>query len=35
MARDAVEQSRPGHRRWCSMERCGNRAEQRTRYARG
>jgi predicted RNA-binding Zn ribbon-like protein len=29
-----VDLSRPGQRRWCSMERCGNRAKQRTRHAR-
>jgi predicted RNA-binding Zn ribbon-like protein len=29
-----VDLSRPGQRRWCSMERCGNRAKQRTRYRR-
>jgi predicted RNA-binding Zn ribbon-like protein len=26
-----VDLSRPGQRRWCAMERCGNRAKQRTR----
>jgi predicted RNA-binding Zn ribbon-like protein len=26
-----VDLSRPGKRRWCAMERCGNRAKQRTR----
>lgn len=26
-----VDLSRPGKRRWCSMERCGNRAKQRAR----
>jgi predicted RNA-binding Zn ribbon-like protein len=26
-----VDLSRPGRRRWCSMERCGNRAKQRAR----
>lgn len=30
-----VDTSRPGQRRWCSMERCGNRAKQRARYRRG
>ncbi|HET9140118.1 CGNR zinc finger domain-containing protein [Actinophytocola sp.] len=29
-----VDLSRPGQRRWCSMERCGNRAKQRTRHGR-
>lgn len=29
-----VDLSRPGQRRWCSMERCGNRAKQRTRSRR-
>lgn len=29
-----VDLSRPGRRRWCSMERCGNRAKQRTRHGR-
>jgi predicted RNA-binding Zn ribbon-like protein len=29
-----VDLSRPGQRRWCSMERCGNRAKQRARHAR-
>ena len=29
-----VDLSRPGRRRWCSMDRCGNRAKQRTRHAR-
>jgi predicted RNA-binding Zn ribbon-like protein len=27
-----VDTSRPGTRRWCSMERCGNRAKARTHY---
>ena len=27
-----VDTSRPGSRRWCSMERCGNRAKARTHY---
>jgi predicted RNA-binding Zn ribbon-like protein len=27
-----VDTSRPGNRRWCSMERCGNRAKARTHY---
>jgi predicted RNA-binding Zn ribbon-like protein len=27
-----VDTSRPGTRRWCSMERCGNRAKVRTHY---
>jgi predicted RNA-binding Zn ribbon-like protein len=27
-----VDLSRPGQRRWCSMQRCGNRAKQRTRH---
>ncbi|MCP3802880.1 CGNR zinc finger domain-containing protein [Allokutzneria sp. A3M-2-11 16] len=26
-----VDLSRPGQRRWCSMDRCGNRAKQRAR----
>jgi predicted RNA-binding Zn ribbon-like protein len=26
-----VDLSRPGQRRWCAMQRCGNRAKQRTR----
>lgn len=30
-----VDLSRPGQRRWCAMQRCGNRAKQRTRHARG
>ena len=29
-----VDLSRPGRRRWCSMERCGNRAKQRARHTR-
>ena len=29
-----VDLSRPGQRRWCSMDRCGNRAKQRARHAR-
>jgi predicted RNA-binding Zn ribbon-like protein len=29
-----VDTSRPGTRRWCSMERCGNRAKLRTHRAR-
>jgi predicted RNA-binding Zn ribbon-like protein len=29
-----VDASRPGRRRWCSMERCGNRAKIRTHRAR-
>jgi predicted RNA-binding Zn ribbon-like protein len=29
-----VDTSRPGKRRWCSMERCGNRAKVRTHRAR-
>ncbi|MFV2195628.1 CGNR zinc finger domain-containing protein [Nocardiopsis sp. LOL_012] len=29
-----VDTSRPGKRRWCSMERCGNRAKVRTLRAR-
>lgn len=29
-----VDLSRPGKRRWCAMERCGNRAKQRTRQQR-
>jgi predicted RNA-binding Zn ribbon-like protein len=29
-----VDTSRPGNRRWCSMERCGNRAKARTHYHR-
>jgi predicted RNA-binding Zn ribbon-like protein len=29
-----VDLSRPGRRRWCSMERCGNRAKQRARHER-
>ena len=29
-----VDTSRPGRRRWCSMERCGNRAKIRTHRAR-
>jgi predicted RNA-binding Zn ribbon-like protein len=29
-----VDLSRPGLRRWCSMERCGNRAKQRARHDR-
>lgn len=29
-----VDTSRPGTRRWCSMERCGNRAKIRTHRAR-
>jgi hypothetical protein len=29
-----VDTSRPGQRRWCSMERCGNRAKIRTHRAR-
>lgn len=27
-----LDTSRPGTRRWCSMERCGNRAKARTHY---
>lgn len=27
-----VDTSRPGTRRWCSMDRCGNRAKARTQY---
>lgn len=27
-----VDTSRPGSRRWCSMDRCGNRAKARTHY---
>jgi predicted RNA-binding Zn ribbon-like protein len=27
-----VDTSRPGTRRWCSMERCGNRAKARIHY---
>lgn len=27
-----VDTSRPGKRRWCSMERCGNRAKAKTHY---
>lgn len=27
-----VDTSRPGNRRWCSMDRCGNRAKARTHY---
>ncbi len=27
-----VDLSRPGQRRWCSMQRCGNRAKQRARH---
>ncbi|WP_211241773.1 CGNR zinc finger domain-containing protein [Patulibacter minatonensis] len=30
-----VDRSRPGRRRWCSMERCGNRAKTRGYRARG
>ena len=30
-----VDSSRPGQRRWCSMERCGNRSKLRARRARG
>ena len=30
-----VDTSRPGRRRWCSMERCGNRAKVRTHRSRG
>jgi predicted RNA-binding Zn ribbon-like protein len=30
-----VDSSRPGARRWCSMERCGNRHKLRARRARG
>ena len=30
-----VDTSRPGRRRWCSMERCGNRAKIRTHRTRG
>ncbi|MEV0319968.1 CGNR zinc finger domain-containing protein [Streptomyces sp. NPDC050658] len=30
-----VDTSRPGRRRWCSMERCGNRQKVRTHRARG
>jgi predicted RNA-binding Zn ribbon-like protein len=29
-----VDTSKPGTRRWCSMERCGNRAKARTHYQR-
>lgn len=29
-----VDQSRPGNRRWCSMERCGNRAKKHTHRQR-
>jgi predicted RNA-binding Zn ribbon-like protein len=29
-----VDTSRPGRRRWCSMQRCGNRAKMRTRNTR-
>ncbi len=29
-----VDLSRPGRRRWCSMDRCGNRAKQRARHER-
>ena len=29
-----VDTSRPGNRRWCSMERCGNRAKARAHYHR-
>lgn len=29
-----VDTSRPGRRRWCAMERCGNRAKQRARRNR-
>jgi predicted RNA-binding Zn ribbon-like protein len=29
-----VDTSRPGQRRWCSMERCGNRAKVREHRAR-
>lgn len=29
-----VDTSRPGKRRWCSMQRCGNRAKSRAHYAR-
>jgi predicted RNA-binding Zn ribbon-like protein len=29
-----LDTSRPGTRRWCSMERCGNRAKARTHYQR-
>ncbi|MCX4665151.1 CGNR zinc finger domain-containing protein [Streptomyces sp. NBC_01381] len=30
-----VDTSRPGRRRWCSMERCGNRQKARVHRARG
>ncbi|MEV7991413.1 CGNR zinc finger domain-containing protein [Streptomyces sp. NPDC086077] len=30
-----VDNSRPGRRRWCSMEHCGNRAKVRAHRARG
>jgi predicted RNA-binding Zn ribbon-like protein len=30
-----VDRSRPGRRRWCSMERCGNRAKTRSYRSRG
>ncbi len=30
-----VDTSRPGQRRWCSMQRCGNRAKVRAYRARG
>lgn len=30
-----VDTSRPGRRRWCSMQRCGNRAKQRIRQEAG
>ncbi|WP_329067279.1 CGNR zinc finger domain-containing protein [Streptomyces sp. NBC_01429] len=30
-----VDTSRPGHRRWCAMERCGNRHKARAHRARG
>jgi predicted RNA-binding Zn ribbon-like protein len=29
-----VDSSRPGTRRWCAMERCGNREKARTLRAR-
>jgi predicted RNA-binding Zn ribbon-like protein len=29
-----VDRSRPGNRRWCEMETCGNRAKARRHYAR-
>jgi predicted RNA-binding Zn ribbon-like protein len=30
-----VDTSRPGHRRWCSMDRCGNRAKVAAHHRRG